>query len=106
MPGTRPYELPSSEGLIKGTNKETGSAISKYTGGSLLGWNLFAKTKVKFILYDNVEKAEGTNYGLVSLNERESIRDWFGPNGLEFKVALWLKLMEGELEGVVFADIE
>lgn len=106
MPGSIPYALPASEGLVPGTAVESGSTISKYKGGSLLGWNLFGKTKCKIVFYDNSKEATGRNYGPVTLNERESIRDWFGSNGLQFKEAIWMKVIEGEAEGVIFCDIE
>jgi hypothetical protein len=106
MAGSRPYELPASEGLVSESNIETGSTIAKYKGGSLLGWNLYGKTKCKIILYDNIEKAEGKNFGPITLNEHESVRDWFGSNGLQFKTGIWMKVVEGEIEGCVFLDIE
>jgi hypothetical protein len=104
--GATSYSIPTKSGLVVGTAVETGSQLAKYKGGSLLGWNLYAKTKAKIIFYDNLEKAEGVNYGPITLNERESIRDWFGSNGLQFKVALYMSIIEGEIEGVVFADVE
>lgn len=104
--GATTYELPSS-GLIVGTAVPDESTLGgPYKGGSLLGWNLYGKTKSKIILYDNAEKAEGTNFGPVTLNEHESVRDWFGSNGIKFKNALYLKVLEGEVEGVVFAAVE
>lgn len=98
--------MPSGSGIVEGTVVESGSELSKYKGGSLLGWNFFAKEKAKIILYDNIEKAEGNNYGLISLNANESIRDWFGSNGLKFKVGLYCKIVEGAVEGCLFVDIE
>lgn len=104
--GATTYKLPSVSGVIEGTAVKSGSEISEYKGGSLLGWNIYGKSKSKLIIYDNSVKAEGTNYGPVTLNEHESIRDWFGSNGIKFKEALYLKVVEGEIEGVVFAAIE
>jgi hypothetical protein len=106
MAGSIPYALPASEGLVVGSAVSSESTISKYKGGSLLGWNLYGKTKSKIVLYDNSEKAEGRNYGPLTLNEHESIRDWFGSNGIQFKEAIWMKVVEGEVEGVLFLDIE
>lgn len=122
--GATPYPLPASSGLIVGTNvenlfkesfynrvtkqheeKEVLSTIAKYRGGNLLGWNLYAKEKSKIILYDNVTEAKGTNFGSISFNENESIRDSF-TTGLKFKEGLYLDIVEGSVEGVVFADVE
>lgn len=123
--GATPLQLPTKSGLVEGTavenvykefeySAEKGehaevekvSALGKYKGGSLLGWNLYGIKKSKIILYDNVSEAKGTNYGPVTLNEHESVRDWFGSNGLKFKTALYLSIVEGEVEGVLFTDIE
>lgn len=120
-----PYKLPASSGLIPETaveskykksvfnentkkweETEVTSEISKYKGGALLGWNLYGKEKSKIVIYDNAEKAEGKNFGPITLNASESVRDWFGSNGLQFKNALWLEVVEGAVEGCVFCDIE
>jgi hypothetical protein len=125
MPGSYPFALPAASGVISGTlvepkykksvfNVETkkyeeievASSIESQVGGVIQGWSLYAPEKSKFIIYDNIEKAEGANYGEVALNEKESIRDWFGPNGLKFKHALYFKVLEGKVEGCLFIDIE
>ncbi len=131
--GATTYPLPESSGVIAGTVVEniiteyrqskygTGpggiyppfpyekveevSELGKYRGGNLLGWDLFAPEKAKIIIYDNNKEAKGENYGPISLNENESIRDWF-PSGLRFKNGLFLEIIEGEIEGCVFADCE
>lgn len=124
--GAKPYELPSSEGLISETNikstfkesifnevtkkyeeVEKESSLGAYKGGNILGWNLFAKVKCKIKFYDNVKEAKGINYGPISINEHESIRDWFGAQGIGFKEAVFMKVEEGEAPiGVIFCDIE
>lgn len=105
--GAKSYIVPASSKLMEETAIPDESNIGgKYKGGNLLGWNLYGKTKSKVIIYDTEEKAEGNNFGIISLNERESIRDWFGDQGIGFKNALYWKLLEGEIEGVLFADIE
>lgn len=105
--GATTYAIPTSSGLIEGTAVSDESSLGgPYKGGSLLGWNLYGVKKSKILIYDNAEKAEGTNFGPVTLNEHESIRDWFGSNGIKFKTALYLKVLEGEVEGVVFAAVE
>jgi len=107
MPGAKAYELPASEGLVPGTAVSDESSLGgPYKGGSFLGWNLYGKEKSKIIFYDNATKAEGTNFGKVSVNKEESVRDWFGSNGLQFKEAIWMKVIEGAVEGTIFADIE
>lgn len=105
--GALSYEVPTSSGLMTETAVLDESSIGgKYKGGNLLGWNLFAPEKAKVIIYDSEEKAEGKNFGTISFNERESIRDWFGGQGIGFKKALYWKVLEGKVEGVIFADIE
>ena len=104
--GPYPYKLPSGSGLIEGTAISAESTIAEYKGGSLLGWNLYGKEKSKIKLYDNAKEAKGINYGIVSINKEESCRDWFGSNGLKFKTALWIEVIEGTVEGCIFVDIE
>jgi hypothetical protein len=105
--GATAYIIPTSSGLIEGTAVSDESSLGGlYKGGSLLGWNLYGKIKSKIIFYDNSTEAKGTNYGPITLNEHESIRDWFGSNGIKFKEALYMKVVEGEVEGVVFAAVE
>jgi hypothetical protein len=124
--GSYPYAAPTTSGLVENTavkssykvsiyNEVTGkheevektSTIAEYKGGSLLGWNLYAPEKTKAIIYDNIEKAEGSNYGLISVNKEESIRDWFGSNGLKFKNGLFLHYIEGKFElSSIYVDIE
>lgn len=123
--GAESYEVPSKEGLVEGTaiestykekvfnentkkyeEVEKTSSLGKYKGGSLQGWNLRAKNKSLIIFYDNSKESKGKNFGPITFNERESIRDWFGPNGIKFKEAIFMKVVEGEVEGVIFCDIE
>ncbi len=105
--GALPYEVPVSSELMKETAISDESSIGgKYKGGNLLGWNLYAPEKAKVIIYDSEEKAEGKNYGPISLNKEESIRDWFGAQGIGFEKALYWKVIEGKVEGVLFCDIE
>lgn len=124
--GAKPYELPTAEGLVPNTAIKTSykesvfneltkkyeevektSSLGELKGGSLLGWNLKAKVKCIIKFYGNSKEAKGTNFGPISLNENESIRDWFGSNGLEFKEGIFMQIITGEApEGVIFADIE
>lgn len=105
--GAIPYEVPSSSGFMKETAIPDESSIGgKYKGGNLLGWNLYAVEKSKVIIYDTEENPEGKNFGPISMNESESIRDWFGAQGIGFKQALYWKVLSGKVEGVLFCDIQ
>lgn len=100
------YKLPSSEGLVVGSNIESGSEISKYKGGALLGWNILAKVKAKIIFYDNASEASGTNFGPLFFAAEENKTIHFGYTGIKFSNAIWMKVVEGEVEGVIWLDIE
>lgn len=105
--GAIPYEVPVTSGLMTETAVPDESSIGgKYKGGNLLGWNLYGAEKSKILIYDSEGIAEGKNFGPISLNEHESIRDWFGDQGIGFKKALYWKVLEGKVEGVIFCDIE
>lgn len=104
--GAELYQVPATSEFMKETAVSDESTLGgKYKGGNLLGWNLYGVEKSKVIIYDTEEKAEGRNYGPITLNEHESIRDWF-PSGIKIKNALYWKVLEGKVEGVLFCDIE
>lgn len=104
--GAKSYSVPATSELISETAVPDESTIGgKYKGGNLLGWSLYATEKSKVIIYDTEEKPEGKNFGPISFNANESIRDSFSiPWG--FQNALYWKVVEGKVEGVLFADIQ
>lgn len=105
--GAKPYQVPLTSEFMSETAVSDESSIGgKYKGGTLLGWNLYGVEKSKILIYDTEKEAEGTNFGPLTLNEGESIRDWFGGQGIGFKKALYWKVLLGKVEGVLFCDIE
>jgi hypothetical protein len=122
--GAKSYELPTSEGLVKESNIEskykesvynetTGkyeeiektSSLGKYKGGNLLGWNIRSKGKAEIILYDNATEAKNNISGPLFFKEKENKINDFSI-GKNFSTAIWMKIIEGEVEGILWLDIE
>lgn len=73
-------------------------------GTSMLGWSL-TNTSSSVAATINVLDGADTTGELVfpiTLAANESIRDWFGPNGIWFNVGITVQVTSGNVSGTVF----
>jgi hypothetical protein len=73
-------------------------------GGRLVGYALVEATGTASAEVDFYDGANinGTLFLPITFAPNESVRDWFGPAGIQFTDGLWAQAAAGSVRGVVF----
>lgn len=70
----------------------------------LFGWDLVESTGSASAELDVWDSIDGTGFAFwpITFTPGQSVRDWFGPQGLDVYIGLWSQAVSGSVRGSLF----